>query len=175
MVRARRRRIYWDSCVWLRYINESPQDKGILDFLLGDSAYRMGDIEIVTSVIAQTEVAFAIVEQNKQALDDDIERKIDSLWADRSAVTLVEFYPQIAIESRNLIRMGVPRGWSLTALDAVHLATARRLQVTEFHAYDNKLFRYSNDVGFPIMEPYVPGGLPPEQTTFFPPGESESP
>ena len=171
MVRARRRRIYWDSCVWLRYINESPEDKRVLDWLLEQSSYRMGDIEIITSAISLAEVAFAIVEQTKQALDEDVERQIDYLWADHSAITIVEFYPQIAIEARSLIRMGIPRGWSLTPLDAVHLATARRLQATEFHTYDTRLFRYSDDVGFPVKEPYVPGGLPPEQTSFLTPDD----
>ena len=91
MLRPGRRRIYWDSCVWLRYINETPADKEILDILLNDSAMRLGNSHLITSLIAQTEVAFGAVEQNNQTLDADVEQKIDSLWKDRRAVTVVEY------------------------------------------------------------------------------------
>ncbi len=161
--RRGRRRIYWDSCVWLRYVNETPEDKRVLDILLTDSAYARGDIEIVTSIASMTEVAYAVHEQTNHTLDDDTEQKIDSLWRDRSAVTLVEFYPAIALGARGLIRMGIEKGWNLKPLDAIHLATAQRMEVTEFHTYDLQLPRYSNELGFPISEPFVHGGVPPEQ------------
>ena len=38
-------------------------------------------------------------------------------------------------------------------MDAIHLATARRLGVQEFHTYDEKLLKYQGDLGFPIREP----------------------
>ncbi|PKB72507.1 MAG: hypothetical protein BZY75_06620 [SAR202 cluster bacterium Io17-Chloro-G7] len=109
MLRPGRRRIYWDSCVWLRYINESLEDKEVLDTLLRDSSMRYGDIHLITSVIAQTEVAFAAAEQNNQTLDADVEQKIDSLWKDRRAITLVKYFPALALEARGLIRMSVER------------------------------------------------------------------
>ena len=167
MLRPGRRRIYWDSCVWLRYINETPTDKEVLDILLNDSAMRSGDIHLITSLIAQTEVAFGAAEQNNQTLDADVEQKIDSLWKDRRAVTVVEYYPALALEARGLIRMSVERGWSLRPYDAIHLATAQRLEVTEFHTYDDKLLRFTGDLGFPIMEPYVPGAPSSLQERFI--------
>jgi len=166
--RGGRRRIYWDSCVWLRYINEDPENKEVLDLLLRDSANRNGDIELITSAIAQTEVAYATVEQNNQALDDDIEQKIDSLWLDRRAVILVEYYPAIALEARGLIRMGVEEGLKIGSHDSIHLATAKRLQVSEFHTYDKKLLRFSNKFGFPITEPFI-HGHPSSQQEMLPP------
>ena len=169
MLRPGRRRIYWDSCVWLRYINETPEDKEVLDILLRDSALRTGDIVLVTSTIAMTEVAFGAAEQNQQVLDDDVEKKIDALWADRRAVTLVEFYPAIALQARGLIRMSVERGWSLKPFDAIHLGTAQRLEVTEFHTYDERLHRYTNELGFPITAPYVHGASSSGQQPLFPP------
>lgn len=158
MLRPGRRRIYWDSCVWLRYINESPEDKEVLDTLLRDSALRNGDSHLITSIIALTEVAFAAAEQNNQTLDADVEQKIDSLWRDRRAITMVEFYPALALQARGLIRMSVEQGWRLRPYDAIHLATAQRLEVTEFHTYDEKLLRFTGELGFPVTEPYVHGG-----------------
>ena len=163
MLRPGRRRIYWDSCVWLRYINESPEDKEVLNILLRDSNMRSGDIHLITSILALTEVAYGAVEQNNQALDADVEQKIDSLWKDRRAVTLVEYYPALALDARGLIRMSVEKGWSLRPYDAIHLATAQRLEVTEFHIYDDKLLRFTGDLGFPITEPYVHGTPPPQE------------
>ena len=169
MLRPGRRRIYWDSCVWLRYINETPEDKGVLDILLRDSAMRTGDIALITSTIALTEVAYGAAEQNHQALDADVEQKIDSLWADQRAVTLVEFYPAIALQARGLIRISIERGWSLRPFDAIHLATAQRLEVTEFHTYDQRLLRYTTDLGFPITAPYVHGTSSSGQQPLLPP------
>ena len=168
MLRPGRRRIYWDSCVWLHYINGTPEYKDVLDILLRDSAMRYGDIHLITSVIAQTEVAFGAVEQNNQTLDADVEQKIDSLWKDRRAITLVEYYPALALEARGLIRMSVEQGWSLRPYDAIHLATAKRLRVTEFHTYDDKLLRFSGDLGFPVTEPYVHGGPSSQQERLIP-------
>lgn len=169
MLRPGRRRIYWDSCVWLRYINETPEDKEVLDILLRDSAMRTGDIALITSTIALTEVAYGAAEQSHQALDADIEQKIDSLWADQTAVTLVEFFPAIALRARGLIRISIERGWSLRPFDAIHLATAQRLEVTEFHTYDQRLLRYTTDLGFPITAPYVHGTSSSGQQPLLPP------
>ncbi len=169
MLRPGRRRIYWDSCVWLRYINETPEDKEVLDILLRDSAMRTGDIALFTSTIAMTEVAYGAAEQNHQALDADVEQKIDSLWADQRAITLVEFYPAITLQARGLIRMSVERGWSLKPFDAIHLATAQQLEVTEFHTYDERLLRFTDELGFPITVPYVHGASSSGQQPLFPP------
>lgn len=163
-----RRRIYWDSNVWLSYINAYPERMSVLDALLDDSASDVGDIQIVTSTISQTEVAFALVEQNNSAPDISVEQKIDSLWGDTRAITLIEYHAVIAFEARTLIRMGLQYSWSLKPLDAIHLATARWFDVTEFHTYDKQLPRYSKDIGFPILEPYVTGGPPDTQPPLIP-------
>lgn len=57
-------------------------------------------------------------------------------------IRTVELYPLVATRVRHLIREGVPRGWTgLRADDAVHLATAKDLDVSEFHTYDERLSR----------------------------------
>ena len=128
-----RRRIYWDSCVWLSYINGHPNRLPVLETLLADSSSPLGDIELVTSTVSQTEVAFAFVEQDNQLPDPAVEAKIDSLWNDKRTMRLIEYHTVIAVEARTLIRLGLQSRWSLKPLDAIHLATARWYGVTEFH------------------------------------------
>lgn len=150
-----RQRIYWDADVWLSYVNEIPERLPTLDGLLADSASSNGTIELYTSALSQVEVAFGRMEQDKQALDPKIEEKIDKLWADRNAVKLVEYHDSIGIKARQFIRMATVKGWSLKPMDAIHLATAKWIKAVEFHTYDTRLIRYSNEFGLPIVNPYI--------------------
>ncbi len=107
------------------------------------------------------EVAFGASEQKHRSLDEETERRIDSLWADPEAVVLVECHNAIGSEARNLIRSAIARGLSLKPLDAIHLATAQWLSkvgltVREFHTYDKRLRRCESIVGFRIIEPNTP-------------------
>ena len=157
MARSGRRRIYWDADVWLSYIEGIPDRLPTLDILLADSASNVGDITLVTSTVSQTEVAFAQIERQTQNPDSGIEARIDSLWTDTRAITLIEYHSVIASSARGLIRMGLHNGWSLKPLDAIHLATAQWFGVSEFHTYDSRLEKYSDHVGFPVVRPYVSG------------------
>lgn len=150
-----RRHIYWDAPVWLSYINGDADRLPTLDALLANSSSSNGTIEIHTSTVSLVEVAFAKAEQDKKALDLTVEQQIDELWADRAALKLVELHEAITREARQIIRLAMTRGWSLKPIDAIHLATAKCSQCEEFHTYDAPLLKYSNDVGFPIVEPHT--------------------
>lgn len=140
---SRRRRIYWDSDCWLSLINAVPERVSILESLLSDSKNKLGDIALVTSVISKVEVAFPQSEYQGSQPDRSVEEEIDALWADRSAVTLIEFHDLIGLEARELIRSGRHQGWRLKPMDAVHLATAKWFGVDEFHTYDKELIKES--------------------------------
>ena len=150
--------IYWDSCVFLSYVNEYTDRVPTLEALLERSA--RGEIELYTSEISRVEVAFGASEQKRGRLDPEIEQKIDFLWADSNVVVSVEYHPGIGQTARDLMREAITRGWSLKPLDAIHLATAQWLtsvgvEVSEFQTYDN-LSRYASVVDFSICEPYTP-------------------
>lgn len=156
-----RKVIYWDSCVFLEYINGTGERMPVLEALLSSSASDNGAVKIHASSFSIVEVSFAASERERQALNPEIEQRIDNLWADPGAVVLVEYHATIGELAKRLIREGIPRGLSLKPLDAVHLATAQWLssagvEVDEFHTYDRRLMRYSNSVGFRICEPYTP-------------------
>jgi predicted nucleic acid-binding protein len=90
----------------------------------------------------------------QKVLDVETENNIDALWTDRQAVKLIDFHEEIAREARTLIRRAVAAGLSLKPGDAVHLASARSLGVTEFHTYSKDLAKYATVTGYPITEPY---------------------
>ena len=147
-------RIYWDSCVWLAYVNgDIPERMPTIDALLKDSASHNGRIHLVTSELALVEVAFGLQEQKGRTLDAAVEANIDKMWEDRDSLSLIEYHSRIGRSARSLIREAMTKDWHLRAIDAVHLATAQWLTVTEFHTYDDKLWRFSEIVGFPVEQP----------------------
>jgi len=109
----------------------------------------------VTSVLSIVEVAFAKYEQDAKALDAATEAKISKLWEPGSPVQLVEFYELLARDAQKLIRSAISEGWHLKPADAIHLATADRLKVSEFHTYDRPLDKYEKltDTKFKIVRP----------------------
>lgn len=147
-------RIYWDSCVFLHYIEGTPEWMPILDSLL-EEASEAKKLVIVTSSASITEVAFAQAERAGKTLDPEIEAAIDALWNDRSAVQLVEYNEIIAREARRLIRRAIENGRSLRPMDAIHLATALNRRVVDFHTTDEKLKRDGQDLGFPVRDPFT--------------------
>ena len=147
---------YWDSCVSLSYINGVAGRMPIVDALLESSS--RGEIRLYTSELSRVEVAFSATEKGQRALDSETERRIDGLWVDPDAITMVEYHTGISLEARRLMRLAMTRGWSLQPADAIHLATAEWLSnagitIGEFHTYDTRLFKYGPIVGFKIMEP----------------------
>jgi predicted nucleic acid-binding protein len=148
------RLVYWDACVFVDYFNATPgrcEAIGtILEQMEGD-----GHGKIVTSTVTKVEAAFVAAERSSNTLDDTVLDQIDQMWHETPAVSLVEFHDDIAVAARNLIRHAIMNGWSLTPVDAIHLATAKWLAVQEFHTYNKGLSKYAALVGFLICEPYV--------------------
>ena len=149
------RLIYWDSCIFLDYIEGSHRWMPILDSLL-DQASETGDIVIVTSTLSIVEVAFASAERDQKFLDDTVAAAIDDLWADRSAVRLVEFDQLIAREARALLRTSLHAGRGLKPMDAIHLATASLMRVSDCHTTDDRLQKWDAELGFPVRDPWTP-------------------
>lgn len=145
------RRAYWDSCVFLSYINGDADRLPVIDALFDDA--QQGKFELLTSAFSIAEVAFGVAERAGGVLDAATERKISDFWLPPSPVNLVEFSFLVAQEAKSLIRFGLTEGWSLKPADAIHLSTATRMKVAEFHTYDDKLHKFSNRCGYPIVKP----------------------
>ncbi len=148
-------RVYWDANVPLSYLNGIPERLAIIDELLRKS--RAKEIEIVTSSLSLVEVAFAHAEKDAQQLDPQVEHTIDALWAPGSPIKTVEFYDLIAYEARKLMRKGIAQGWgSLKPIDAIHVATAQHIGVSEFHTYCRRIQSWNGHLAFSITEPQTP-------------------
>ncbi len=170
------RRIYWDSNVPLSYINGIADRLAVIDELFKQARGR--EIELLTSSVTRVEVAYAAEEKKSGQLDREVEQQINDLWAPGSPIKTVEFHDLIGDDAKMLMRRGISQGWgSLTPLDAVHLATAKRMEVAEFHTYCERLHRWSSELGFPVGEPetaqgVLDGGMKPPATESSAPDEA---
>lgn len=146
--------IYWDACVPLSYINGDAARLPTIEALMQQSGK---DCQLITSVFSIAEVAFAKYEQDQMVLDAGIEAKISNLWQVGSPIQLVEFFEVIAVKAQALIRVAVSKGWTLKPGDAIHLATADHLKVSQFHTYDDGLDKYKEltNAHFDICRPVV--------------------
>ena len=147
--------IYWDSSVFLSYINGEEERIQTVDSILDDIEHSDGKKKIVTSAMAKTEVAFSQNEKTHKTLDDDTEEKINALWEDESVIAIIEVHPYISNLSRDLMRRSVLKGWKLTTVDAIHLASAQWVGAKEVHTFDSKLEKFSEFIGCKVCEPYV--------------------
>jgi predicted nucleic acid-binding protein len=66
-------------------------------------------------------------------------------------------YELIVDEARNLIRQPMVSHLSLQVADAIHLATAIRVEAAELQTYDRKLLNpeYQRITGLTIREPFA--------------------
>jgi predicted nucleic acid-binding protein len=162
------KRSYWDSCVFLAWINGEEDRADVVSELL-ESA-RKDEITVVTSVLTITEVAYATAESESGILSTDVLRRIDALWDPPSPVKLAEFHRLIAVNARNLMRLAVPGGQRLKPPDAIHMSTAVRSQCEEILTYDPKWAAYADALSVKIGEPssaVIP--LPFDGTAAVPP------
>ncbi len=80
-------RYYWDSCVFLSYVDEQAGRLQDINDLLGEA--RRGEIEIVTSAVSITEVAFGSAERDQKALLPEAQARINTLWLPSSPIKLL--------------------------------------------------------------------------------------
>jgi len=141
--------IYWDACVFISYIE--GKDLSVLDAIL--ATVHNGSVRLYTSTLSIAEVAYAEDEKQKQRPNPVVEAAIDSFWAGNDDITLVNPHELIMRDARKLMRDGLAQGYSLKPPDAIHLATARRLNIGIVHTYDARLQRYGSLANLSIRAP----------------------
>jgi predicted nucleic acid-binding protein len=152
------RRIYWDSCVPLSYLNDVQDRVPIIEELLKQA--RAEEVELLTSSISRVEISFVQSEKDSGSLDQEAEAAIDAFWSPGSPIKTVEFYDLIAEKAKALMRQGIEQGWgSLKPMDAIHVATAQHMGVSEMHSYDDRIQKWSNKLGFPITDAQTAQGV----------------
>ena len=146
-------RDYWDSCVFLNYINANAEHIDTIDAVLAESQEL--EVEILTSTISVVEVSFGEIERTNRALDEATQTAIDDLWSTGSPFQLVEFFPALANRARDLVQRAMVSNRSLQAADAIHLATAEFLEVDRILTYDERFLSTGDALGFNITRPVV--------------------
>jgi predicted nucleic acid-binding protein len=147
--------IYWDTSVFLSYLNAIPDRIPILQAILDNCSKDKNQI-IVTSTISKVEVAWVAHEKLNRLLSLEELNRIDSLWNDTSVVEFIEFHDDIAILARDIMRAGMSKGWKLRTNDAIHLASAKSVECQEINVYDDKWAKYKEIIGIDIIKPFVP-------------------
>jgi len=150
-----RRLLYWDTDVFLSYLNGEPQRLPILEAILDEIEKNKQD-KIVTSVITKVEISWVAHEKLNRVLDPTEEERIDSLWNDSAIVEVMEFNDEIALIARSLMREGMINGWKLRTFDAIQIASAEWVQATELNTYNLTDFKkFESLIGIPIRNPYT--------------------
>jgi predicted nucleic acid-binding protein len=145
-------RLYWDSCVFLALIEGDDSARlPIIQSLLMDAEQKK--IEIFSSHLTVAEVAYGKAEKDGRALNASTEEKINKLWHPDSPFKLVEVHFLNSFDAKSIVRDGITNSRAIKPHDAIHLATAKRLGISEFHTYDELLWRWDSVLGFRVIAP----------------------
>lgn len=151
---------YWDSCVFLAYLNEEPNRIDVLHQLWHDIKQDKNKI-IVTSSVSVAEVAFVEQERTDRVLQPQVHTAIKNMWLDPT-IQVISADVDIVERAAFLVREGLQRGFSrLKPLDAIHLATAYHVDniihpLTALHTYDNDFDGYGSWLNLSVREPSMP-------------------
>lgn len=125
---AKVKTVYWDSCVWLRLINEEEDYESCQSVL---NAAQRGEVQIWTSSLTLAEVyKFKCDVPKSLAVAQD---EIFEAYIASDFVIEVQVDHEIAVMSRRLCRRHLPLK---KPNDGIHLASAIVNNIDEFHTFD---------------------------------------
>lgn len=150
------RRLYWDVCVFLDYLEKTPERIDVIDQVLAELA-ATDESRIYTSQLSVVEAAYTQTEGRTKQLDSEALAKLDDLWWRSPQIEVIEVNRSVTLRARELMRLRLSDGWSLKAGDAIHLATAQWInqlhRLDEIHTYDDKWVKFGRDLGLIIRAP----------------------
>ena len=146
--------LYWDSCVFLAVLNEEQERLPTLRAILEEVGQSSGSLKLSTSILTLTEVAYVAAERDARQLDPERLEDVDALLRNDALVDLIEFNETIALRAREFIREAMSQQNRFRPADAIHLASAVYLGVTEFQTYNTADYLpLSEHITFPIKQP----------------------
>lgn len=149
------RRVYLDANVFIAYLANEPGRGPVVASLFEDA--KRGRIELLTSVLTVTEVAFVASEQtssNPNAEEDAIAK----LWVPESPVKLTDISMRVAERAREIVRVTNRSGIrGVKPPDAIHLASAEVHGCQDFFTYEGETTRdqWERWVELTVSEPYT--------------------
>ena len=132
---AKQARIYWDSCTWLAIVNEErsvfkgegkpPENRFSMCKNIIERAQK-DEFEIVVSAFTLSEIC-----RSNEAKTEN-QSKLP-FFLDHEFVLMVPLDKDVGLKAQSLQMSGL---FGLKPPDAVHLASAQRANVVEFHTFD---------------------------------------
>ncbi len=121
--------IYWDTCVFLAWMQNEKRAAGEMEGLDEVSSLVKKDkVVLVTSTLTRAEVLKGKV--SKEAME-----KYSKLFRRSNVVPLILDTP-VSVLTSDIRDFYNPTDFELLTPDAIHLATAIHHKVTEFHTFD---------------------------------------
>ncbi len=148
-------REYLDANVLIAYVANEEGRAGVVESVLEDA--RGGRIELPTSVLSITEVAFISTDQVDGELADS-EEAIDQLWVPSSPINVVDVSTRVAREARAIIRQSKRQGTkAIKPADAIHLASAAIHQCARLFTYEKEATRgqWEDLIRLRVAEPFL--------------------
>lgn len=139
------KRIYWDSCCFIDYLNGTERGKQVRGVV---EKAQNGELQIVTSVLTLTEVLGV-----KNATEEE-KNKIKKAFTPACGILLVDATKHLAESARDFIW---DYGYHKHSKDAVHLATAlyvtKYQAIDEIHSFDTDLLKLNGRIGIRVVRP----------------------
>lgn len=125
-----KRRIYWDSCVWIGLINQEADKIAACNFVHGQAV--KGEIEIWTSTLSLVEVFKKKCDGVPVSIPPTSDEPFEDFLS-QDYVVRVQLDADVGLLARRLLRK-----YPVLAkpADAVHLATALLNNAEELHTFD---------------------------------------
>lgn len=143
-------RIYWDTSVFLSWINgESRPQESLLGMEKWVGEASVGNVILVTSVITETEIYEAALTEAKML-------KVQQVLRNPNVCFRANVDPRIAREAGNLREFCKNLdGRRLSTPDSIHIATAIVWKCAEMHTFDDKLTKLTGlgNINIPITTP----------------------
>lgn len=149
------RRAYLDANVFIAYLANEAGRASVVASLLEDA--ERGRIELLTSVLSVTEVAF-VASEHESSDPNSGEDAIAKLWVPESPVKLTDISMRIAERARDIVnRARQSELRSVKPPDAIHLASAVVHGCQHFFTYEGETTReqWKNWVALAVNEPYT--------------------
>jgi predicted nucleic acid-binding protein len=167
---ANKKKVYWDSCIWLALVKQEPGRLTNCEHVL--SLARRGEVEIWTSSLTLAEVFKKQCDgpaTPSTGLPEDQDGAFEA-FISQDFVVEVQVDHQIGVTARRLLRKHSPLK---KPQDGVHLASAVYHDLDEFHTFDavnllclDGLVVTRNGHPLKICEPPAPPPPPVDLFTF---------
>jgi predicted nucleic acid-binding protein len=123
----------WDTCLFLAWIKDEQRKSGEMDGVREVIARaRQRNVKIVTSVMTMVEVLQSKLPVGMDRLFTDMMKRVHRIGVDTKVAA-----PAHDIRDHFVQKSAEFGGKTLSAPDAVHLATAILYRATEFHTFDD--------------------------------------